>query len=104
MRINKSMFAAAFALAIPLFGLAQPAWAHHNTQHSIAQTPIAGLRRDPCATQNGPHVIPGLAAMADQCVRLRAAVRHDPQNAALKARCAHMARAQTGAPCPDMSA
>ena len=104
MRINKSMFAAALALAIPLFGLAQPAWAHHNTQHSIAQAPIPGAHRDPCARENSPHVIPGVAAMADQCARLRAALRRDPQDAALKARCEHMARAQTGAPCPDMSA
>lgn len=94
MRIVLTVSAGAVALMLaPL-----PAFANHNTAHSIPTG--AQAERDPCAAvANSPHEPASLKALQARCRHLRAQLSADPGNAALREECDKAARALTGKPC-----
>lgn len=82
-----------------------PAFAHHKTGHRDfigrgEQTQVHERRRDPCnSVSNNPHESNARQAMQQRCRQMRAALRQNPDDAALRADCDQAARALTGQPC-----
>lgn len=89
---------AALLAATPLTAFANPKFS--NDFPSATQMEAAQHGRNPCATgSNNPHELVSLQAAAQKCRDLKSQAQANPDVAALRERCAKMARALTGMPC-----